>query len=364
MSCGLNTQHQFMYPAVKGLGSSAPTSPIYPFSINFAPRSIPPTIMQGFMIEDAENNTILYKGTNYQLVTIQICNATHKNLAAAINSYDLVLSFINWSQSVKVVLVIIPIFEDSIASPNAAYFKQIKDDTVTPVSLGTLFTTSPDTSCYGYSLCLNLYNSYGKGETKAYNTDVYYFKTGVTLAQGSAQGSFQSFFGDSNNLPHDFRFLPGWMGDWQTTKYDDNGNEIHDPEGGLSYKLLQSSSDVQTWLTYYMQGPPASNASTCPYIPVNQYKCYPFDQLKNVDSSGLVHPGIDLTTGIKQSSPLTDTPALDLSWESIQTFILPLIGFIVLIILLALLLWALSWLTKPPPLSNAAEVAAAGPPPV
>jgi hypothetical protein len=110
-------------------------------------------------------------------------------------------------------------------------------------------------------------------------------------------------------------------------------------------------------MTKYSAAPPTSTTDTCPYIPVSQYKCYPFDELKNLDAEGLVHPGIDLTTGIKQTSQKEAVPALDLSWNSIQNFIYPLIGFIVLIILLAVLLWALSWLTRPPPVSDAAAVA-------
>jgi len=342
MSCGINTERTFLYPTsplTQADITKLAIPPTYPFTINFGPRSVAPT-MENYILHDAENNTILYKGANYQLVSMQICNPTHLNITTS--TYELALTFVNWFEPVKLVIVLVPISEGAATNNNGTYLKQFVDDSAAH-SLSTLFTDA--SGSFGYNLCLNLHQD---NTNNPYNTDVYYFKTGATLNSKTYNALFKG-----DNRPRDFELLPGGMrGSWQTTIYDTNGEAVYSSLGNLSKKAMVIDT-LKTWMSYYSDAPPLSSSTKCPYVPVSQYKCYPFNENGNIttDENGVpVVSPLPLNQAIEKQANKGNS--LNLSWESIQMFIWPLLGFIILIIVLAVVFFLVSRATTPPPLKD------------
>jgi uncharacterized membrane protein len=356
MSCGVNTKHTFLYPSLPLTEADIETlsSKDYPFTVNFGPGGAPPTL-SNWTIYDTENHTILYNGANYQLISTQICTPTHTNMVGSKTTYgyDIVMTFVNWYQSVKIVLIIVPIMEGAYTNKNGAYLKQFTHES-SPEPLNTLFTDS--SGSFGYPLCISLHTP-NSSSIIPINTDIYYFRTGAVLNSKD----YNTLFGNAQ-IPA-FQFLPGgWRGSWQTALYDLSGNPTYSAEGALS-KSPMPVNELKSWVKYHTLSPPTSGSNKCPYIPVSQYKCYPFDQLQNLttdaDGTPVVSP-LPLQQAI-QTQNKTGGYSMNLSCDTIHLFIWPLIGFIVLIILLAIVLFAISYFSKPPPLKEI-PVEAGGPP--
>jgi len=267
----------------------------YPFTISFGPSTVIPTFNKN-MITDTQNNTLLYRGTRYQLSSIQICQPTHPNYTNKALVADIAMTYINTSVAntyPSVILAIFPIYEGSIPDHNT-YLQQFVDSNSQAVSAQTLFYNSDkDTTatCYSYKTCFQLRNNQTITQTISFNIGVHYFPRGTTLLPDKLMKLKNLIATQTPNQPNygimPFEFLPFQRGNYSTYLAANQW----DPKGAIPIQQVSPTDDVFTKRVQYMTQPPfrsGNEQDACPYKKVSDYKCYPFSELNNVtkDASG------------------------------------------------------------------------------
>ena len=267
----------------------------YPFTISFGPSTVIPTFNKN-MITDTQNDTLLYRGTRYQLSSIQICQPTHPNYTNNALAADIALTYINKSVSdtyPSVILAIFPIYEGSVPD-HSTYLQQFVDSNSQAVSAQTLFYNSDkDTTatCYSYKTCFQIRNNDNIAQTLSFNTGVHYFPRGTTLLPDKLMKLKNLIATQTPNQPNygimPFEFLPFQRGNYSTYLAANRW----DPNGAVPIQQVSPTDDVFTKRVQYMTQPPFQSGNeqdACPYKKVSDYKCYPFSELNNVtkDASG------------------------------------------------------------------------------
>jgi len=293
----------------------------YPFLISFAPRSTIPTLV-GNRIDESTGVTgvtsITYKVNTFTLVDVQICPLIHTGYALPGNTdpppvSELILSFnlsnsstiSNSPSSPKAILVCIPIYNSGTPS-HSNYLTQLVN-TNSPVStLKSLFYASDtDTSQVSLSYPTTFYTvSSNSPQPIPNNIYIAIFPTGITMTSSVYQVLLNRI--GSTPLPS-YQLPPAIRGgDSTVTSYNYNSNGritvINTSVNGNipTMQVSTCTDDFTNNFVYYTQPPriPSSSSSSssrtnnqCPYYQTTQYKCVPFNQLKDL-SGQYVIPGV------------------------------------------------------------------------
>ncbi len=298
-----------------------------PLSIRFEPRSTPPSL-SGNRIEESVKNTCTYHSQKFSLADVQIVSSIHKGFNLPGNTdtpvAELILSFSANSHASSLtqlsgLLMCLPIYESGSTSHDA-YLKQIFENDPTKPNNATLeslfYSSNTDTTqtSLGYRTCFETNDGYGTNTSRSIYVLV--FPHGIRLASASYRMPSRSLF--SYQLPSGLR-----GNDYTVSAYtlDDNGRKVITQLGlGTMYTtpLSTCSEDFKNRFEYFTRPPERSlstssklankTAETCPTV--KQYKCMPFDQLRDVHNGYVkVSDGTCLDDIIQHGqTPLPSTP--------------------------------------------------------
>jgi len=305
----------------------------YPFLISFAPRSTSPSLT-GNRIDESTGVTgvtsITYIGHTFKLVDVQICSLIHTGYALPGNTNtpvsELILSFnlsnpstiSNSPSSPKAILVCIPIYNSSTASYSDYLTQIVKSDATqsTVSTLQSLFYASPtDTSKVSLSYHTTFYTVSSNSPQQPIPNNIYIviFPTGITMTSSVYQVLLNRI--GSTPLPS-YQLPPAIRGgDSTVTSYNYNSN------GRITVKNTSVNGNIPTMqvstctdnftnnFVYYTQPPriPSSSSSSsgtnnqCPYYQTTQYKCVPFNQLKDLSGQYVIPGGRTLNTLLEET---------------------------------------------------------------
>jgi hypothetical protein len=295
-----------------------------PLSIKADPRSTPPSL-SGNQIIESSNNTCTYNAQKFNLENIQIVSSIHTGYNLPGNTdtpvAELILSFVSKSPpsshlQLSGLLLCLPIYESSSTSHDA-YLKQIfENDPTKPnkTTLESLFHSS-DTerrqTSLGYRTCFETSDRQNNIESRSIYVLV--FPQGIRLASASYRMPRRSLL--------TYRLPSGLRGNNATVRnftIDDNGRKTatHIDDSGIMYTMPVStcSEEFKNGRFEYFTFPPklsliasmsssrnctvtegfknvaelpdpatliAGPTNKCPTL--KQYKCMPFEQLRNAD---------------------------------------------------------------------------------
>lgn len=347
------------------------TIPHAPLSISFAPRSTPPTLSGTHINESAPTDNICrHKGTKYVLSNIQLTKPMHKGFTlpgmTTEPMAELILSFHsntavepNELASYSGVLMCLPIYGSGNPSHDD-YLVQLLNhsdpsnpSSVNPPTIQSLFykdSSDVTQTSFGYKTCFEI------GSQKAVETRSMYilvFPHGVHMTPSSFEalrsnvgGSFPAY-----KIPVSIR---GPEDTVLSYDIDDNGvkhaNRFSDD--GIPYTSPLSSCSEEFKRIEYFAHPPQldsskfNNKSSKKLYKKEQYKCVPFDQLRDVSGEYVKLGNKTLSTILAEqkevqaaqessSDPKVDTTTglstgeLELAGEVVGTIVaVAVIGFI------------------------------------
>lgn len=305
-----------------------------PFTASFAPRTTAPTLV-GNVVNETSDNTILYKGIKYQLIGgVQICTPTSTGYQlpgrTLTSSLELIIPFVNLQvigTYPTCILLIVPIYNSSF-SFHAGYLQQlINTDTYPAAALQTVFFENEgDTSqvSMAYNTCIDMSNA--EGQYANSNMRCYYFPEGINLTGQD----FQTIQGlltqnGANTIPSFFLppvLLNNGMNTVTAFTISDVGQKIPtetSTSGTLYLSRLSISSSEFTKQFQYFDKPIALSSSTfqktCPYYTTQQYKCTPFNRLRDLSGNMVVSNGATLEKILQQQ----DSASANLATGSLST---------------------------------------------
>jgi hypothetical protein len=288
-----------------------------PLSIKFEPRSTPPSL-SGNQIIESPNNTCTYNAQKFNLESVQIVSSVHTGYNLPGNTEtpvaELILSFVAKSSpssrtQLSGILMCLPIYESSSTGYDA-YLKQIFENDPTKPNNETLeslfYSSNTETSqtSLGYRTCFETSDTQGNIESRSIYVLV--FPHGIHLASAS--------YRMPKNSLATYQLPSGLRGNNATVrKYtiDDDGNKkaTQIDSSGVMYTIPVStcSDEFKNGRFEYFTFPPklphrnstnkkvtegfknvsavsatlpvAPSPDTCPTV--KQYKCRPFDQIRN-----------------------------------------------------------------------------------
>lgn len=344
---------------------TAPQS-LSPVDISFSPRSTPPTLSGSHIIESSPTDNICqYKGKKYALSDIQLCSRMHKGFVIPGMTIDpmaeLILSFHSNSTTADFngILLCLPIYPSSEAS-YADYIVQLLNasdpsnpSSVNPPTIQSLFyKNASDTTqtSFAYKTCFETGTS---TNTETHSIYVIVFPNGIRVSQNVIEslrsrvgGSFSAY-----KIPVSIRGPDPTVLSYRT---DNNGvkhaNKFSDE--GIPYTSpISSCSEELKRIEYFVQ-PPKINGNrqftskNKTLYKKTQYKCVPFDQLRDVSGEYVKLGNKSLSTILAEqnevqrdqesssdptlgSAPSVSTGDLELAGEIVGTGIaIAIIGFI------------------------------------
>ena len=266
-----------------------------PLSVNIGPRTTPPS-MVGNRIE--ESGTCTYSMNKYNLIDIQICAPVHTgyNLPGHNDTpqAELIISYSANSTPSSVtdvagILMCMPIYVSSEPSHHSYLYELIHQDStmVTTATLDTLLTSQ---SSFGYRTCFETQDSTSRIGSHSLFVNVY--PNGIHLAPDM----YQQLYLILQQQLYTYQLPPGIRGGDATVRsytVDDNGVKSAtqvDTNGVLYTTPLSTCTDeFKNRFEYFAQPPRIPTISSKQSIPsqkdqcptVKQYKCLPFDQLRD-----------------------------------------------------------------------------------
>ena len=347
----------------------------YPFIMNFAPRTTPLTISGNFISEDP-NNTLMYKGTQYNILSTVICkpsSGTYELYGTAKQSQaSLMYTFIsstlnavasNFNDTSKIpsipliIILIVPIFQGN-STPNAPYLTQLKNpptDTSAFMSMKGLFA---DLKSIGYSACIDIVLKPNARPTFGCPTSIFNFTEGITL-----QGGINSVM---TVLPSPYALL-GAGAAIIIQSYTADGSPVFTNLSSspiIMPPITVTDDNYTNKMRYYLLpiATPKSSTIQRKRTP-DQYQCFPFDELQNLqtDNKGMKTVG-DLGEVLKTQNDQNNTVGAMLSWDQLGVFVIIILSVIGAFIVFGFLLWAISFFSDrkiPVPEAVAGATAAA-----
>ena len=297
---------------LKGMTNAQP-----PLSIKFEPRSTPPSL-SGNQIIESPNNTCTYNAQKFNLESVQIVSSVHTGYNLPGNTdtpvAELILSFVAKSPpssrtQLSGILMCLPIY-DSSSTGYDTYLKQIfENDPTKPnnATLESLFysnNTEISQTSLGYRTCFETSDPNGRIESRSIYVLV--FPHGIHFASASYRMPKNSLV--TYQLPSGLR---GNNATVRKYTIDDDGNKKVtqiDPSGILyTIPVSTCSDEFKNGRFEYFTFPPKrpsrnltnkkvtegfKNAAELPdpdtliagpdkCRTVKQYKCSPFDQIRN-----------------------------------------------------------------------------------
>lgn len=268
-----------------------------PIQLSFSPRTTVPALL-GNQIDDITGHTCTLTSKNsksYQLISIQICEVMHRGYQlprmSSTPSAELILSFAPKSTgnmelgSYNGLLACFPIYEKS-QSDHGVYLEQlISGSTDSNVaSLQSLFqkdANDQSQTSLAYTTCFETVSS--NGSMTSHNLYMIVFSNGIQL-NGTSFQKLKSRLGalKAYEVPTAIRGTDPTL----LTYVMSNGIKVKSttsPEGRL-YKtpLLSSSDEFINRFEYFKAAPTSTGSSVKKSYKTTQYKCVPFDQLRDL----------------------------------------------------------------------------------
>jgi hypothetical protein len=332
-----------------------------PFTASFAPRTVAPELIGSF-IEDDPNNTILYKGIRYSLTApVQICAPVHigYKLPGQSQNYpqmELIVPFIN-TQVIgtypAAVFCIFPIYgnEGGTEDGNAPYVQQLLTPETSPAAaLQTLFYKNKDDKsqvCLSYATCFDLVGENQAQAQASVNCRFFVFPNGINLKATDA--TILSTRISQNNILPLFALPPGLIGYGMETvveiQFDAEGNKqvvATSSQGNVPISTISVVSEEFVHKIQFFSHPPQLtadfNTKTCPYYRTTEYKCVPFDQLRDLSGNTVMPSGVSLDKVLQntnEATSVTTTSSFNTEdmWEAIVIVVSVLGG-----------LWLFTWI--------------------
>ena len=317
----------------------------YPLSIAFAPRSTIPCLLKN-IIDENSDNTCTYKGRRYNLVSGQICRVVNKGYILPgqnnIPKAELILSFTanTGEEKISGILLCIPIY-DSGTPNHDAYLNQIieQDDqlncnkelknTTVPTLESIFYGWEGDTTqtSIAYKTCFELMGNDTSSSKELY---IVVFPNGITLTSARYQ-KLLSLIKINDDIP--MYFIPPVIRNGEPTlssyTTNSNGDKVSENNSSIGniYTTSISSCDdeFKHKFVFYIRPPRSSskaalwNSEQCPYYKTSEYKCVPFNQVKDL-SGNLVVPGKKtLDTILSEKNEAKSNNTISISTNSIST---------------------------------------------
>lgn len=280
-----------------------------PISLSFAPRTVAPNLLGNIINEGTDStttNTISYLANKYTLVSgIQLCNPVHTGYKLpdqgnVTPSGELYIPFVNnqiQGAYPTTILLVVPVYQGSKSSKNAAYLKQLIDSNTPAASLQTIFYDSAnDTSqvSIAYETCVDLSGS------QYANLLVYYFPIGITTT-GQEYASLMRLAkagGTSGTVLPEFKLPPASRTAFATIRdyslVDGIRRATVVSVDGLVYSqslISTASNDFKQRFIYYTKPPKLIgkfSEDNCPHYKTSQYKCVPFNKLQDISGDYVI----------------------------------------------------------------------------
>lgn len=239
-----------------------------PFLVSFAPRMVAPKLQKGGIIGEAFGNSIQINNVRYDIdPIIFLSKPLHKGFtlpSQQSQQLDMVAELLIFARNLENICALsLPIYRTQNTLSYAAYINQLWDVDSPVANLQTLFVANEgDTKqvCLNYTYCQRIG---GSGSTDGQNVNVYVFPRGIEIPSSN----WQKIMNICENLT-DFGILTG--------------------------TILSTSIDFKNRFLYYSRGVSLIgrfDAGTCPAYKTKQYKCIPFDKIRNLDGDTVVFRG-------------------------------------------------------------------------
>ena len=307
--CPLGIQSGFINLTVKITANSidAIGVALAPFTASFTPRDTPPSLI-GNNINEGADNTILYRGTRYQLIGgVQICKPTHTgyNLPGQNEepSLEIILTYVNYrvvGNYPSGIIVIVPIYNSGY-NLHGAYLNQLIDPAHNPAaSLQTIFFENKDDNTslsFAYNTCID--NVAPNSNTNNTTVRCYYFSNGIRLTGQYFQELMRMLTQQSKTDIPMYSIPPALRDNESTvTEYTfENGEKQVKAKSDYGYihttQLSTGSVEFNTQFQFFKKPISLTSSSfqkTCPYYATSKYKCVPFNSLNDL-SGNIVIPG-------------------------------------------------------------------------
>jgi hypothetical protein len=323
-----------------------------PFQPSFADQATF-TLINNYINTDS-NTTISFQGNIYSLFNdIQICKSTVKMVPSSSTSPiltsqngrgiytnsvspDLILTFVNYSLMNKnkpaVVILVIPLYATNDQTPNM--LSDLIQQKTTVSSLMELF--NEDSTSYGYNACITTVNSASDLTVRAsIPTYILSFPGGFPVPANDLNriiGSLPDYtFNPANNFPIVTLLSP-----------TDTGTKPALTDPTTFYCRVGDDTTITNSVIRYIKSPSSVVNRASAIFRLNQFKCYPFSGLRNLqdDPSGVqVIPMGKAVNELKQASP--DNGA------SYSTILYIILGIIVAMSIVGVIYVAISYLATP-----------------
>jgi len=317
----------------------------YPLSIAFAPKSTIPCLLKN-IIDENNGNTCTYKGRRYNLVNVQVCRVVNKGYILPgqnnIPKAELILSFSanTGEEKISGILLCVPIY-DTGAPNHDTYLNQIIEQdqqncnkeikkSAIPTLESIFYGWDRDTTqtSIAYKTCFELMSNDTPSSKELY---VVVFPNGITLTSARYQ-KLVSLIKINGDIP--MYFIPPVIRNGEPTlsSYTTNssGDKVLENKSSIGniYTTSISSCDdeFKHKFVFYTRPPRSSskaaaawNSEQCPYYKTSEYKCVPFNQVKDL-SGNLVVPGNKtLDTILNEKKEAKSNNNVSISTKAIST---------------------------------------------
>jgi hypothetical protein len=306
-----------------------------PFTISFGAKTIKPFMSQNMIFDSRADNTLIYKVNKYIFQDIQYCK-TIKHTGYWLQSdgsqqtpiAELYVTFtaqdlngLNGNYPASLILVFPIYLSSSNKGSHDGYLNQIALSSAPVASLQTLFYNSESDrtqKSLSYDVCFNFQ------QTKYINLTFFVFPIGISLTQ--------DVINKFNEVPiRDFKLLG---------MYDINT---------VSLPLMATSEDFKNIFTFYQDPPQLTgrfNADSCEYYKTTQYKCVPFDKIRDLSGDYVVTNGNSLNSILNsQQSTKLNVPNASggIDTKAVQVVGYSSIGVILLGVVLCVTKLVMNW---------------------
>ena len=279
-----------------------------PFRPSFAPQATLQFVDN--MITTDSNNTISFQGNVYSLYNdIQFCTGT-VHIGAGTNAggrgvyttngqpvaADLVLTFVNRAYTPQAIIVVLPIYPTT--APDSNLLSTLIQQKSTVDSLTSLFTD--DMPSYGYNVCITtVENAQNWTINNGINAYVVSFPSGLSMPQADINQlkNLQAYvFHPANTHP----IVTSFGFNSETDTYPP---KTIDPTTFYCTVVFGNDERVSKHVTMYGKSPVHAQSKSAQST-LDQYKCYPLNELQNIknDASGGT-PILKVISAMEGNSP-------------------------------------------------------------
>lgn len=287
------------------------TEKTFPLHINFAPRTTVPHL-NGRRIDEPSTNTCRYEGHKFALADVQICKSVHTGYSlpgqTITPSAELILSFSPSTPSTTLrnyagVLLCLPIYQATVGAYDG-YLNQIvqppansSPTALVPTLQSLFYNSKKDTNqtSINYATCFETVDT--KKKLQSHSLYVVVFPNGIQLKPDVYALLLQQIGAlVAYSCPP---AIKGTDPTVLTYSFNTDGNKIStstSSEGNIYTNGFSTSNTDFVNRFQYCTLPPRLpvdqsaqyGSDQCPYYKTTEYKCMPFDQLKDLNTDGTV----------------------------------------------------------------------------